>query len=280
MKTYSTQPKAGESKEAVTCPVCGSSAVKTAWELETFSFQQCRICGHHYQNPRPRPGDLLNRYDGDYHNYEVENAANFLHLMKLGLRDLDFDTLEDSLPQEKKFLDVGCATGALVEYLQHRGWKSLGVEVCEGAAEWGRKTRGVDIRTGTLEQAGLPPESLDLVHSSHVIEHVPEPGHFLEGIRDVLKQGGKLILVTPNTASLQCLWFGKHWRSVIPDHVHLFSRRGLEVLLESQGFRILREKTWGGWALGARPAWVKPYLDRLAKKWGFGDVVAVLAEKI
>lgn len=279
MKTYSTQPKIGEAKELVTCPVCYDYRVRTLWDLGEFSFQSCLTCGHTYQNPRPRPSDLIGRYDEDYKSYEVENASNFLNLMKLGLSDLGFDALEASLPGERSFLDVGCATGALVEYLGNRGWKSEGVEVCGSSADWGRKVREVKIHTGTLDSLNLPSESLDLVHSSHVIEHVPEPRQFLEEIFRVLKPGGWCITVTPNTASLQAVLFGKNWRSTIPDHVHLFSRRGLGRLLKETGFRTRRWKTWGGLALGAGAPWLKTPLDRAAKILGFGDVVAVLARK-
>ncbi|OHD11656.1 MAG: hypothetical protein A2Z96_01420 [Spirochaetes bacterium GWB1_48_6] len=279
MKTYSTQPKIGEIHEPVTCPVCGDNRVKTHWDLGSFSFQSCKTCHHLYQNPRPKSTDLIGRYDEDYKSYEVENAGNFLNLMKLGLSDLGFEELESSLPPGKSFLDVGCATGTLVEYMKNRGWRAGGVEVCEGSAEYGRKVRQVDIHTGTLDSLNLPDDSLDVVHSSHVIEHVPEPSTFLGEIFRVLKPGGFCITVTPNTSSFQARAFGKDWRSTIPDHVHLFSQRGLDHLLKTTGFTVLRWKTWGGLALGMGPNWLKNPLDKAAKQFGFGDVMAVLVRK-
>ena len=121
-----------------------------------------------------------------------------------------------------------------------------------------------------------PDAFFDLVHSSHVIEHVPEPGAFVDEIRRILKPGGWCITVTPSVAGFQAKLLGKHWRSAIADHVHLFSPSGLQRLFSERGMQTVRMKTWGGIAKGLAPAPVKTMVDHLAKRWGFGDVMALL----
>lgn len=279
MKTFSKRPAPGERGEPVSCPVCGSGTSRPLWDLGDCRFVRCAVCGHVYQNPRPTPRDLARRYDEEYLEYEIRNAQGYLDLMLLGLRDLGFWEVEAGLPEDRCFLDVGCATGALVEYAARRGWKAEGVEVCGPAAEYGRKVRGVMIREGTLEDAAFPEAWFDVVHSSHVIEHVPEPGAFLAEIRRILKPGGWCVTVTPNRTSLQAALFGSGWRSVIPDHMHLFSRPGILRLIRDSGLEPLRTVTWGGIARGLAPAPLKAVLDRSAKLFGFGDVLAVLARK-
>lgn len=279
MKTFSKRPDPSERLEGSTCPVCGSPEARPLWNLGDFAFARCPGCGHVFQNPRPMPGDLARRYDEEYLGYEVRNAQPYLRLMLLGLADLGFEALEAGLPAGRSFLDVGCATGALVEHAARRGWEARGVEVCGPAAEYGRRVRGVTILEGTLQEAAFPADSFDFVHSSHVIEHVPEPGLFLSEIFRVLKPGGWCVTVTPNRTSLQAALFGPGWRSVIPDHMHLFSRSGLLRLIRDSGLAPLRTVTWGGMAQGLAPAPLKAVLDRSAKILGFGDVVAVLARK-
>ncbi len=278
-KTYSKRPGPGEVLVPAACPVCGSAESRRLWDLGSFAFSRCAGCGHIFQNPRPRPRDLAARYDEEYLAYEIENAGAFLRLMLLGLGDLGFPEIEAALPAGKSLLDVGCATGALVEYAARRGWDARGVELCGPSAEYGRKVRGVSIHTGTLAEAAFPDESFDFIHSSHVIEHVDEPGEFLSEIRRILKPGGYCATVTPNSAGLQALLFRGGWRSAIADHVHLFSASGLERLLRSRGLPPVRRATWGGMAQGLAPAAVKAFLDRTAKLLGFGDVVAVLSRK-
>lgn len=276
IKTYFSKPKAEERTEPVSCPVCGLGGTRPYWKLDDFSFAQCIACSHIYQNPRPRPIDLANRYDEAYMNYEVENAENFFSLMCLGLSDLGFDEIEASLPGERRFIDIGCATGVLVRYMADRAWESSGVELCDESAEYGRRYRAVDIRTGTLESVAFPDAHFDLIHSSHLIEHIPEPGAFVDEIRRVLKPGGWCVTVTPSVTGLQARLLGRHWRSAIADHVHLFSPPGLKRLFADRGLQPVHLKTWGGIAKGLAPTPIKTLVDRMAKRWGFGDVMALL----
>lgn len=276
MKTYFSKPKADEQKEPVRCPVCGQGGTRPCWQLDGYSFVRCVGCSHIYQNPRPRPADLANRYDEAYKQYEVENAENFFSLMRLGLADLGFDEIEASLPGSRCFVDIGCATGVLVRHMADRDWESVGIELSEASADYGRRQRGIDIRTGSLESVSFPDAHFDLVHSSHVIEHIPEPGAFVDEIRRVIKPGGWCITVTPSVAGFQARLLGKHWRSAIPDHVHLFSPSGLMRLFAERGLQPVRLKTWGGIAKGLAPVPIKKVLDRMAKRWGFGDVMALL----
>lgn len=279
MKTFSKIPNSDEIQTPVSCPICGSVTVRLLWDLGSYSFQRCTGCGHVYQNPRPLPEHLSRRYDGEYRDYEVENAGNFFNLMRLGLEDVGFSRIEASLAGEKRFLDVGCATGALVSHLQNRGWISEGVEVCEEAAQYGREKRGVTIHAGTVESLSLPTASFDVVHTSHVIEHVPDPDLFVTEIFRILKPGGWYICATPNIASFQARCFKAAWRSAIADHVHLFSVASLGRLLRQTGFVRCRYKTWGGIPQGMAPAPVKKIADRLAKLFGAGDVQIQLVRK-
>jgi hypothetical protein len=85
--------------------------------------------------------------------------------------------------------------------------------------------------------------------------------------------------VTPNIGGLQARLFGSEWRSAIPDHVTLFDKITLERLLAGAGLAVEKTKTWGGLAAGAAPGWIKRPVDRLSKKFGFGDVVMMVARK-
>jgi len=267
--------------------ICAADNAEPYWECGTFRFVRCRSCGHIYQNPQPQPNALLDRYDSEYSDYEVENSSIFLDLMLKGLNDVGFFARVETDGVDRSLLDVGCATGALLEYFRDRGYRVQGVEVCEPAAEYGRSKRGVPIATGTLDQVDLGEAAsggrfggrFGAVHASHVIEHVPDPRAFLRQAHSRVDEGGYLVIVTPNSAGLQARLFGSEWRSAIADHVHLFSRRNLARLISECGFDPVAFKTWGGLGIGTAPAWLKRPVDRLAKMFGFGDVVLVLARR-
>ena len=81
-----------EETERVRCGICGGAETEPFLQMEGFSYKRCKSCGLVYQNPRPVFRDLRKRYSDDYFQYEHENQENFFHLMKLGLRDIRFDT--------------------------------------------------------------------------------------------------------------------------------------------------------------------------------------------
>ena len=76
----------------------------------------------------------------------------------------------------------------------------------------GQRTRvpgaiGIDVRAyETVDVVGdlfavlerVPDASVDLVHSSHVLEHVDDLGRLMEELRRVVKQGGRVVTVVPH----------------------------------------------------------------------------------
>lgn len=263
----------------IPCPVCGATETRSGWDFGTFAFKVCRGCGHHYQNPQPVFDDLKARYQESYFQYEVENEEAFFRLMVLGLEDIGFSGWEEPSRKAGAFLDIGCATGRLLEHMRDRGWRVQGVEICAASARYGREKRGVQIFTGPLENADFPPGTYSLIHFSHLIEHVPDPRDLLNRVSMLLSPGGSAIIVTPNRKGFQARLLGRKWRSCIADHLHLFHPAGLARLLSDVGFTIRRVQTWGGIAKGLAPDWVKAPVDRFAKVCGFGDVMLFWVSK-
>ena len=238
-------------------------------------------------NPQPVKDEILTRYSRtfgeDYLSYELENEAAFLKLQQLALKDANFDKYEKTLLLRAKdtppsVLDVGCATGALLDFLRGKGWRVTGVEIspCAGYAQ---KKRGLDVRKLPLEENQFAESSFDAVLASHLIEHLNDPRSFLTEARRILKNDGRIFITTPNISGLQARLCRSRWRSAIFDHLYLFSARTLTKLLTNTGFKVKSVSTWGGLAAGLAPSWVKRPLDFLAKPLGFGDVMIVCAEK-
>jgi 2-polyprenyl-3-methyl-5-hydroxy-6-metoxy-1,4-benzoquinol methylase len=259
--------------DKVRCDICNGTDSRLFLVKDGFNYRKCESCGLVYQNPRPVFSDLRKRYSDDYYQYELHNQDNFFNLIKLGLEDVHFDSFNHNGKGSRRFLDIGCATGLLLNYVREKGWLTKGVEVCKPSVEYARKRFGLNIFLGTLEEAVFPSDSFDVVHFSHVIEHVPEPKKMLLEIRRILKPDGHIIVTTPNVAGSHALFAGGGWRSLIPDHIYLFSQRTLRKLLENTGYGVVKQVSWGGIPAGRRAGWLKKPADRLAKLFNVGDVM-------
>ena len=313
VKTWSS-PEREEERVPVPCPLCGGSEFVPHYaysesnplfcpetvpgsdvpELVFYSYVRCVHCGLVQINPQPVEEAVFLRYDknhgSDYLEYEKANEKSFLELQELALKDAGFYDLEHKLLSEKVkrslslesensfplLLDIGCATGALLTVLKNKGWTVRGVEISGPQAAYCRK-QGLEVSTLPLEENHFPGGTFDVVLASHVIEHLNKPFGFVEEVQRILKPGGHFFVTTPNIAGFQSRFFGSRWRSAIFDHLYLFSKRNLKILLEKAGFTVEQVKTWGGLAAGAASPFLKRIFDKLAKPLGFGDVMIIRA---
>jgi 2-polyprenyl-3-methyl-5-hydroxy-6-metoxy-1,4-benzoquinol methylase/ribosomal protein S27E len=291
MKTWSTPVPAAHSglvsqaAAPIPCALCGGRVFRPALRCEGFHYVRCGGCGLVQMNPQPGTASVHERYGSvhgnDYLRYEHANEAAFLALQMKTLEDASLDEERERFFSggKRRFLDIGCATGALLEKMRESGWDASGVEISAQMAEYGRKNRNLVISTLPLEETGFAEKHFIVVHASHLIEHLNRPGLFVREVYRILDDGGLFLVTTPNIAGIQARLSGGKWRSAIYDHLYLFSTGTLTALLRREGFHIEKVVTWGGIAKGAAPALIKKTADRLAKKTGYGDVMMIKARK-
>jgi 2-polyprenyl-3-methyl-5-hydroxy-6-metoxy-1,4-benzoquinol methylase len=116
-----------------------------------------------------------------------------------------------------RYLDVGCSTGFVVEAARDKGWDAIGIDLNPSAIEFGR-SRGLDLRTVALEDAGFAPRTFDVVSLFDVLEHLLDPRRTLRACADLLAPGGILFLYVPNFDSASRLLMGANAHFIWPTH--------------------------------------------------------------
>jgi SAM-dependent methyltransferase len=140
-------------------------------------------------------------------------------------------------------LDIGCGSGTLLGLLKERGFRPTGVDFSPEAARIARQENGVRVVVGSLDQAGFPNDSFDIVTLFHVMEHVTDPRNLLAEASRILKPDGALIVQVPNIDSWQFRAFGPRWYGLdIPRHVIDYSQQAMLRLLDASGFAARRIK--------------------------------------
>ncbi len=150
--------------------------------------------------------------------------------------------------QGKKLLDLGCAgDGGLADkrnwlhdYLRVSASTTLGLDSDARKIEQLAQD-GYDVVHGDASAFSLP-ERFDVIVAAELIEHLSNPGLFLDCVSRHLTAGGELIVTTPNATSLifflQTLVLGREIDN--PFHVALYTQTKLKNLLERHGFEVIR----------------------------------------
>ncbi len=220
------------------CPACNSSKGRKQGRKNDFDILVCGSCGTLYTQTLPT---LSTSQDYDAY-YGVEN----LSVPEFIKRRLD-EIVSDFEPYRRtnRLLDIGCGAGSVLEAARKAGWKAEGVEISRPAVDHVRAA-GFEAFCGELTEARYPTGHFDVVTASELLEHVPEPGHLVSEVARILRPGGLWWATTPHSKGASGQLLKLDW-SVIspPEHLHLFSARGLQGLLLSHGFRRVRIKTEG-----------------------------------
>jgi SAM-dependent methyltransferase len=154
-------------------------------------------------------------------------------------------------------LDVGCGSGEFLAYMRGLGWRVEGVEVDPMAVESARSL-GLSVREGELAAQNYPDRYADVVCLIHVIEHLHDPMSTLVESLRILKPNGRLVIATPNGASLGHLWFKSNWWALDPPrHLMIFNPPSLRRLASSAGLEIqwlvsTARRARNAWTLGRR----------------------------
>jgi 2-polyprenyl-3-methyl-5-hydroxy-6-metoxy-1,4-benzoquinol methylase len=143
-----------------------------------------------------------------------------------------------------RLLDYGCGSGAFLERMKLAGWQAYGIEPDESAAARLSAREGICVFSSIEDLLARDIDTFDVITLSHVIEHVPNPIATLASLRRLLRRSGRLIITTPNAASLGSRIFGSAWRGLEPPrHLNVFTRRSLCEALLSTGLTPTRTIT-------------------------------------
>ncbi len=244
--------------EEVSCDICGIDKTKNIVSSDKFNIVQCQGCGLVYMNPRPDKR-LLGEY---YANYYSDLKG---HYEEERLYKCRFKERLDAIKKYKnggRLLDIGCGVGFFLQSAKERKWQVSGIELSSLSADIARSS-GVDVFTGSIEDADLESGSFDVITMWHVIEHLQRPSGALKKIYRALKKGGVLALETPNMDYYFKFKADKLNDVLRREHLYNFSSRTLTRLLENSGFTVLNlEQKPSGTDLGGmlKKYGVKGYL--------------------
>ena len=239
--------------------------------------QACKLCGSeqsqvvYLAEPRPAPVDMQSKYAitnldqkpffsivkcrrcqfvfaSGHHDVETiqsfyKDASDDLYLSEEKGRRLSARNLLKRIKKLKprgELLDIGCATGFLLDEARQMNYSVVGVELSTWAVKFARERFQLDVRQGSVLELDFPFNYFDVIVMTDVIEHLEDPLQALTKLSRHLKPNGLLCLTTPDIESVLSRLLGAKWWGVKHAHLIYFSRETMKKMLDRAGFNLVR----------------------------------------
>ncbi len=241
----------------VVCPVCASDHYSVKYQsgwpediefgclIDVYSSSSdhklldrlviCNSCGLGYLNPRLDDKTVFQSYSiGEDTNFvaqdkfRISTFNNFLKRFKK----------KYALNPGSKVLDIGTAGGAFLEAARMQGLDAYGVEPSKWLSSYAR-SKGLNVVTGSLDDAKFDKYSFDVVTLWDVIEHLTDVNNVLESIHKLLNPNGLLVVNFPDFGSFPAKILGKKWPFLLSVHLLYFNRQNMKLLLEKNGYCLV-----------------------------------------
>jgi SAM-dependent methyltransferase len=187
-------------RELLACPACGGSLAAEWW---------CRGCGKSFDAPDGIPNlrlrgdertDAVRRFydQAPFPGYPPRDNLSALHAR--AQRNVFARLLNEAIAGDARIVDVGCGTGQMCLYLARADRVVIGADLARaslmvGAAAARRFALDrVQFVETDLGRSGLKAGSFDVVYSSGVLHHTPDPRAAFARLAPLARSGGTIVL--------------------------------------------------------------------------------------
>jgi len=207
----------------------------------------CGDCGHIYNALNAEEVTGLNEYYNDEYA-PINMSATYKNGSIPGADGHDaserysklFHFISPYINSGSKLLDVGCAMGGFLDYLNDKGVIHLsGIDLTKDFIDHASQKGKYNIKLGNAESIPFEDGSFDLLVVNQVIEHLAAPGNVFREAKRVLINGGILYLGVPDALRYEDMCSFDFYWLLIRDHIQHFDIEHLNLLAAIDGFELL-----------------------------------------
>lgn len=232
------------------CPVCGSGDISTVLlatdhtvSKEKFPVVECSNCTLRFTQNVPGPECIAPYYKSEDYISHTNTSKGLINRLYQFVRNRTMVSKRKLIQQSTglskgTLLDVGSGVGTFVQVMKQAGWQVTGLEPDADARKVAAQVYNTDL-TDIAQFYDLPVGSFDAITMWHVLEHVHELQRYMQQLKALLKENGKLFIAVPNYRSTDAAVYKEHWAAYdVPRHLYHFSPRSIELLMEKNGMKV------------------------------------------
>lgn len=220
--------------ERTTCLICGAPAAPTPYhEDAVWRVLRCSACRFAWvAEIAGAPEDTA--FDWD-ENVVAES------MKRRPMYEDRLERIERHRPTLRTWLDVGCGGGGMLKCVADRGFTAEGIELSPSADRI-VATLGIPVHRQLLKAArpALTSAPYGVVSYFHVLEHVHDPLDELLTAREVVADGGLLVIEVPHFDTFFWKVLGPRHRHFYRSHLSYFNPQSLAAALGRAGFAVER----------------------------------------
>lgn len=231
------------------CPGCRNSDYK---KIKFFfdghqKLLKCKSCSLIFRirlETMKEDTDYSGGYLSEKYQNDLINNLNFRKDYKVYI----LNKVKKIKPDPFEILDIGCSTGSFLNIASEvfPSAQMTGIEPSAGEIRMGKELFKKIIFYHSIYQKNLfESKKFDIIHHSHVIEHIADPLSFLEQNHYHLKKNGILFITYPSARSWYFIrdYFRKNTTGHIiqNQHFNYFTSTSMRNILNKAGFKILEE---------------------------------------
>lgn len=234
------------------CPICQSDDRDSLLHLKTGNLDGsplypevrlvcCQTCGHvHNTISQTELDGLFKYYNQEYAPINLKVSKGNEDPLSTARYNLLFSCLEDRLKPSHSILDVGCATGGFLTFLQKRGFSQLaGVDMLDNYVQQARRLTSFPIELGLAEALPYKDDSFDCLVLEQVMEHLINPAVAFHQAGRVLRPGGIMCVGVPDASRYGESHFFDYYWVLLREHLQHFDSNHLQQLAHQEGFELL-----------------------------------------
>ncbi|TBR19782.1 MAG: class I SAM-dependent methyltransferase [Chitinophagaceae bacterium] len=266
--------------QSAICPICNSSNTQFALAAkdftvsgEEFNISECKQCSFWFTQNAPDELLISNYYNSKNYISHTNSSAGLINKLYQIIRKNTICKKQKLIEKitnkgNGNLLDVGSGTGFFAGTMKKAGWNVVGIEPDENTRKLALELNNVELIDANIFFQLLP-NQFDVITLWHVLEHVHSLKPYVQKLKELLKQDGKLVIAVPNHDCFDAKFFKQYWAAYdVPRHLYHFNFESLNLLIENEGMRLEKIK----------PMWFDSfYISLLSSKYKYKNTRWMLA---